>query len=73
MSQLKFEILTDMMERAKKSIKKFCTDWVIKGTINSENQIRFSDSKIDINKNWDDIKINLFLSNIAKRLFISTS
>jgi predicted Zn-dependent protease len=62
MSQIKFEILTDMIERAKKLIKEFCTDWVIKGVINSENQIRFSESKIDINKNWDDIKLNLFLS-----------
>ncbi|MFX1392176.1 MAG: metallopeptidase TldD-related protein, partial [Promethearchaeota archaeon] len=62
MSEIKHEILMDMMEQAKKSIKEFFTDWVIKGIINSENQIRFSDSKIDINKNWDDIKINLFLS-----------
>ncbi len=62
MSKIKLEILMDMMEQAKKLIKEFCTDWVIKGTINSENQIRFSNNKIDINKNWDDIKINLFLS-----------
>ena len=58
----KYEILTEIMERAKKGIVEFCTDWSIKGIIRSENQIRFSENNIDINKNWDDIRINLFLS-----------
>ncbi len=62
MNENKSEILLDTLESAKKYIENFCTDWVIKGTIKSNNQIRFSDSQIDINKNWDEIKLDLFLS-----------
>ncbi|NVM03743.1 MAG: TldD/PmbA family protein [Candidatus Helarchaeota archaeon] len=58
----KSEILMDTMEFVKKHIENLCTDWVIKGIIKSKNQIRFSNSKIDINKNWDEIKLDLFLS-----------
>lgn len=58
----KVEILSEVMERAKKTLEPFCTDWAIKGIIRNENQIRFSENKIDINKNWDDIRLNLFLS-----------
>ena len=50
MSEPKHEILVKSMEQAKKKIIKFCTDWVIKGVLKSQNQIRFSESKIDINK-----------------------
>ena len=58
----KLEKLNEVMERAKKTLERFCTDWAIKGIIRNESQIRFSESKIDINKNWDDIRLNLFLS-----------
>jgi len=56
------EILTEAMEQIKKHLVEFCTDWSIKGIIRNENQIRFSNSGIDIHKNWEEIKINLFLS-----------
>ena len=52
----------ETMEFVKKHIDNFCTDWVLNGTIKLKNQIRFSDSKIDINKNWDELKIDIFLS-----------
>ena len=68
---MKFEILTDKMELAKKHIKQFCDTWVIKGIIKSENQIRFSENNIDINKNWDDIRLILFLSNKRRTTEIS--
>ncbi len=71
MSEEKDEILFDIIERAKKGIEKFCTDWVIKGIIQSENQIRFSENKIDINKNWDDLRVNLFLSKNRRTAEIS--
>ena len=58
----KLETLNEVMGRAKKILERFCTDWAIKGIIRNESQIRFSENKIDINKNWDDIKLNLFLS-----------
>ncbi|MFX1444186.1 MAG: TldD/PmbA family protein [Promethearchaeota archaeon] len=58
----KLEILNEIMERAKKILKQVCTEWAIKGIIRNESQIRFSENKVDINKNWDDIKLNLFLS-----------
>jgi PmbA protein len=66
LSEDKIEVLMGMIEHAKKYIKKFCDDWVIKGIKTSENQIRFSESSIDINKNWDDLRINLFLSQGRK-------
>ncbi|MFX1340399.1 MAG: TldD/PmbA family protein [Promethearchaeota archaeon] len=58
----KLEILNEIMERAKKILKQVCTEWAIKGIIRNESQIRFSENNVDINKNWDDIKLNLFLS-----------
>ncbi len=73
MNQKKFEILTDKMELAKKHLKQFCDSWVIKGIIKSENQIRFSENNIDINKNWDDIKLVLFLSKKRRTTEISIS
>ncbi|TFG23355.1 MAG: TldD/PmbA family protein [Promethearchaeota archaeon] len=73
MNQKKFEILTDKMELAKKHLKQFCDSWVIKGIIKSENQIRFSENNIDISKNWDDIKLILFLSKKRRTTEISIS
>ncbi|MBD3198363.1 MAG: hypothetical protein GF317_25155 [Candidatus Lokiarchaeota archaeon] len=49
-------------------IKNFCSDWVVSGIIRDENQIRFSSNKIDINKNWKDLRFQLFLSNKRRTL-----
>ena len=69
----KLELLNKVMDRARKTLEPFCTDWAIKGIIRNENQIRFSESKIDINKNWDDIRLNLFLSNKRRTIEMSIS
>ena len=69
----KLEILIQVMAQARKIIEPFCTDWAIKGIIRNENQIRFSESKIDINKNWDDIRLNLFLSNKRRTIEMTMS
>ena len=66
-----YEILTEAMELIKKHLMDFCTDWSIKGIIRNENQIRFSNSGIDINKNWEEIKLNLFLSKNRRTTEIS--
>jgi len=70
---MKFEILTDKIELAKKYLKQIFDTWVIKGIIKSENQIRFSENNIDISKNWDDIKLILFLSKKRRTTEISIS
>ncbi|MFX1450425.1 MAG: TldD/PmbA family protein [Promethearchaeota archaeon] len=66
MSDKKSINLIDTIEFTKKHIEKFCTDWVINGTKEFKNQIRFSDNRIDINKNWDEIKLDVFLSKNRK-------
>jgi PmbA protein len=66
-----YEILTEAMELIKKHLVDFCTDWSIKGIIRNENQIRFSNSCIDINKNWEEIKLSLFLSKNRRTTEIS--
>ena len=66
-----YEILTEAMEHTKKHLVEFCTDWSIKGIIRNENQIRFSNSSIDINKNWEEIKLSLFLSKNRRTTEIS--
>jgi len=60
-----------IMDLIKKKVEKFCTDWSIKAVLNNENQIRFSESQIDINKNWNEIKIILFLSLRRRTLDIT--
>jgi len=72
-SEKKVEILREAMDYSKQKIKKFCTDWAMKGVIRSENQIRFSESSIDINKNWDEIKLIIFLSMKRRTTEISIS
>ncbi|TFG07207.1 MAG: TldD/PmbA family protein [Promethearchaeota archaeon] len=67
----KVERLNDIMQETKGIMEKFCTDWAIKGIIRDESQIRFSNSKIDITKNWVDIKLNLFLCIKRKTMEIS--
>ena len=73
MSEKKYEVLMDAIDYSKQKIEKFCTDWAIKGVIRSENQIRFSESSIDINKNWDEIKLIIFLSMKRRTTEISIS
>jgi predicted Zn-dependent protease len=59
------------MEKVKKKISSFCNDWVIKGLIKLEHQIRFSNNQIDITKRWDDVKLDLFLSRKRRTLEIT--
>jgi len=59
-----------LMDFIKTRIEKFSTDWSIKAVLKNENQIRFSESQIDINKNWNEIKIILFLSHRRRTLDI---
>lgn len=73
MSNIAIENLTEAMQITKKLIQKFCSDWSIKGIIKLENQIRFSESQIDINKNWNEIRLELFLSQKRRTMDISIS
>lgn len=57
-----------LMGFIKERVEKFCNDWMIKAVLNNENQIRFSESQIDINKNWNEIKFILFLSQRRRTL-----
>jgi len=59
-----------LMDFIKTRVEKFSTDWSIKAVLNNENQIRFSENQIDINKNWNEIKIILFLSHRRRTLDI---
>jgi predicted Zn-dependent protease len=67
----RIEILEDVMDRTKRLIKNSYTDWSIKGILRNENQIRFSNNKIDISKRWDDVQLNIFLSNRRRTLEIT--
>jgi PmbA protein len=69
----KIEILNEVMGKAKKVLERYCTDWAIKGINRNENQIRFSENKIDINKNWNDISISLFLSKKRRTIEMTIS
>ncbi|MFW9936018.1 MAG: TldD/PmbA family protein [Candidatus Thorarchaeota archaeon] len=71
MDQKETETLFEITSLIKSKIKDFCTDWSIKGIIKKENQIRFSESQIDINKNWDEIKLELFLSQKRRTIEIA--
>jgi len=46
-------------------------DWVVKGIAREENQIRFSQNQIDINKSWQELKLELFLAIKRRTLEIS--
>jgi PmbA protein len=67
----KVETLNEISTRIKKKIEPICQDWVIKGIIIDENQIRFSENQIDIKKNWKDLKIDLFMSEKRRTLEIT--
>jgi predicted Zn-dependent protease len=67
----KREILYDAIKLVKNQIEHFCTDWAIKGIIELKNQIRFSESQIDINKVWDNIKLELFLTQKRRTIDIT--
>jgi len=58
----KIDELKDIISHIKNQLKKFCTEWVINGIYTNQNQIRFSEKNIDIHKNWDATRINIFLS-----------
>ncbi|MFW9949534.1 MAG: hypothetical protein ACFFKA_05360 [Candidatus Thorarchaeota archaeon] len=70
MTHSKEELLLYSMEKTKNLISSFCSDWVIKGIIKTQNQIRFSNNQIDINKQWNEIKLDLFLSRKRRTLEI---
>jgi PmbA protein len=63
--------LNELMDYIKVRIEKYASDWSIKGILKNENQIRFSESQIDINKNWNEIKFDLFLSQKRRTTEIS--
>jgi len=69
----KYENLSEVVEQTKKLLVEFCSDWSIKGIIRSESQIRFSGNSIDIHKNWDEIKLDLFLSKNRRTTEIAIS
>ncbi len=67
MEEKSYQLIDIIEER----LEQFCTDWAIKALLNNENQIRFSESQIDIYKSWNEIKIILFLSQRRRTLDIS--
>lgn len=71
MEKNKHEILFDAIKFIKSNIINFCTDWAIKGKIDLRNQIRFSENQIDINKIWDNIRLELFLSRKRRTMDIT--
>ncbi|MFX0058268.1 MAG: TldD/PmbA family protein [Candidatus Hodarchaeota archaeon] len=71
MAEIEPEKLYKIIINTKKKLEQFCTEWSIKAIVKKENQIRFSESQIDINKNWDEIKLELFLSQRRRTIEIS--
>lgn len=69
----KLEELMELSSYIKNKISNFCTEWIIDGIYSNQNQIRFSEKKIDIHKNWDAIIIKLFLSKNRKTSEITIS
>jgi predicted Zn-dependent protease len=67
------EHLNDLISYIKGKLEKFCTEWAISGIYSNQNHIRFSEKKIDINKNWDEIRFNLFLSKKRRTSEITIS
>ena len=63
--------IENLIDYIKNRIESFCTDWSIKAIVKNENQIRFSESQIDINKNWSETKFELFLSQKRRTIDIS--
>ncbi|TFG25019.1 MAG: TldD/PmbA family protein [Promethearchaeota archaeon] len=63
--------IDNLINYIKNRLEPFCTDWSIKTIVKNENQIRFSESQIDINKNWSEIKFELFLSQKRRTIDIS--
>jgi PmbA protein len=72
-NQDNIEKLSSITKNIKNLIDPYFSEWVIKGIIKRENQIRFSNNSIDINKNWDEIKIHLFLAIKRKTIEINIS
>lgn len=71
MEEKESEKLFEIINITKNKIERICTDWSIKAIIKKDNQIRFSESQIDINKNWDEVKLELFLSQKRRTIEIT--
>ena len=60
-----------LIDYVKNRVEAICDDWAIKTILKNQNQIRFSESQIDISKNWNEIKFELFLSRKRRTIDIS--
>jgi predicted Zn-dependent protease len=60
-----------LIDYIKNRVEVICDDWSIKTILKNQNQIRFSESQIDISKNWNEIKFELFLSRKRRTVDIS--
>jgi predicted Zn-dependent protease len=67
------QTLLKLKDVIRKNSEKFFDDWVIHAVLKSENQIRFSESQIDIDKNWSEMRFNLFLAKNRRTIEISLS
>ncbi|MEJ2250784.1 MAG: TldD/PmbA family protein [Candidatus Lokiarchaeota archaeon] len=65
--------LENTLDKIRKLIDPFCSEWIIKGIIKKENQIRFSNNLIDISKFWDEIKIHLFMAKNRRTIEMDLS
>jgi len=54
--------LDEVSNHVRTKISSFCDDWVLREIISNRNQIRFSESQIDIKKNWIELGINIFMA-----------
>ena len=65
------QTLLKLKDVIRKNSEKFFDEWVIYAVLKSENQIRFSESQIDIDKNWSELRFNLFLARNRRTIEIS--
>jgi len=63
--------IDNLVDYIKNRVNAICDDWSIKTILKNQNQIRFSESQIDITKNWKEIKFELFLSRKRRTIDIS--
>ena len=64
-------LMENLTEYIKDRVETICDSWSIKSILKNQHQIRFSESQIDISKNWNEIKFNLFLSRKRRTIDIS--
>ncbi|TXT60028.1 MAG: putative Zn-dependent protease [Promethearchaeota archaeon] len=67
------ERLSELKGIIRKLLQEKFDNWVIKADLKLDNQIRFSESQIDIDKNWNELRFDLFLSKNRRTLEISLS